>query len=146
MRCIQKGKKDMYERMLNKQQKPTPDEMKEHCRGMGEYFTMLNAWLTAEWGTEGRIVFPYGNKYGWGMAHHRKNKLVCNAFAEAGSFTVMVRLTNRQCAEVYPHVGQAAQRCIDGKYPCGDGGWLHYRVTCEEEYADARRILSVKCE
>lgn len=30
-------------------------------------------------------------------------------------------------------------------YPCGNGGWIHYRVTCKEQFADITSLLSVKC-
>lgn len=28
---------------------------------------------------------------------------------------------------------------------CGDGGWLHYRVTGREQYDDILKLLEVKC-
>lgn len=28
--------------------------------------------------TEQKVVFPYGNKYGWGIGHYKKKKLMCN--------------------------------------------------------------------
>lgn len=33
----------MYERMLNKQEMPTPEEMTAYCGAAGEWFTSLNA-------------------------------------------------------------------------------------------------------
>ena len=37
------------------------------------------------------------------------------------------------------------QELIDKKYPCGDGGWIHYRVTCPQQYKDIQTLLSIKC-
>jgi len=76
----------MYERMLNKQEIPTIEEMTMYCGANAERFTCLNEWLTKH-----------------------------------------------------------AQELIDNKYPCGDGGWINYRVTCEEYLEDAKRLLSEKC-
>ena len=81
----------MYERMLNKQVVPTIEEMAEYCAENAEGFSMINDWLTTTFHTEQKVVFPYGNKYGWGIGHYKKKKLVCNIFAEAGALTVMVR-------------------------------------------------------
>ena len=67
----------MYERMLNKQAMPTIEEMAEFCGENSEEFSLLNEWLVATFNTEQKIVFPYGNKYGWGVAHKKKNKLIC---------------------------------------------------------------------
>lgn len=86
----------MYERMLNKQIVPTIQEMTKYCAENAERFSMINGWLTTTFATEQKVVFPYGNKYGWGIGHYKKKKLMCNVFAEAGAFTVMMRLTNVQ--------------------------------------------------
>lgn len=135
----------MYERMLNKQVTPTIEEMTEFCGENAERFSLLNEWLTSAFHTEQKIVFPYGNKYGWGIAHKKKNKLICNIFAEDNAFTVMMRLSDQQYNTVYGELQKYAQEHIDNKYPCGDGGWIHYRVTCGEHLDDIKTLLSVKC-
>lgn len=135
----------MYERMLNKQTPPTMEEMIAYCGASGERFTQLNEWLTATYQTEQKITFPYGNQYGWGISHHRKKKLICNVFAENGSFTVMVRLSGKQFNSLYAEVLPYTQEYIDNKYPCGDGGWIHYRVTSPEQLSDIQKMLSIKC-
>ena len=62
----------MHERMLDKQNEPTVDEMKDYCRENAELFTLLNEWLSNSFGTVQKITFPYGNSYGWGIAHRKK--------------------------------------------------------------------------
>ena len=34
---------------------------------------------------------------------------------------------------------------IDHKYPCGDGGWIQYRVINSEHLDDIKKLLIVKC-
>lgn len=135
----------MYERMLNKQKEPTLAEMAAYCGENAGNFTLLNEWLAETYGTEQRITFPYGNQYGWGVAHRKKQKLVCNIFAEDGAFSVMVRLTDTQFESVYAQLLHYSQEYIDHKYPCNDGGWIQYRVTCQAHLEDIKKILSVKC-
>ena len=91
----------MYERMLNRQAVPTVEEMTAYCSENAERFSMINDWLTTMFHTDQKVVFPYGNKYGWGIGHYKKKKLICNIFAEDGAFTVMMRLTDAQYAAVY---------------------------------------------
>ena len=69
---------------------------------------------------------------------------MCNIFAEAGAFTVMMRLTNTQFEAIYDSLKKYAQEHIDNKYPCGDGGWIQYRVKCQEHYEDILKVLEVK--
>ena len=135
----------MYERMLDKQNEPTIAEMTAYCGENGELFALLNEWLAQTYGTVQKPTFPYGNHYGWGIAHRKKQKLMCNIFAEKNAFTVMMRLSNAQFKLEYDNVKKYAQEYINHKYPCSDGGWIHYRVTCKEHLDDIRRLLSVKC-
>ena len=135
----------MYERMLDKQAEPSIEEMAVFCGENAERFSLLNEWLTSVFHTEERIVFPYGNHYGWGVSHKVKNKLICNIFAEDNAFTVMMRMSERQYQTVYSQLQKYARDLIDNKYPCGDGGWIHYRVTGEEQFDDIKTLLAVKC-
>ena len=135
----------MYERMLNKQIRPTIEEMTKYCKERSELFTLLNDWMATTFETEQTVVFPYGNSYGWGIAHRKKGKLICNVFAEDNAFTVMVRLSEKQCEKVYAQLQNHAKELIDNKYPCNDGGWIHYRIRCQEDLQDIQKILSVRC-
>ena len=135
----------MYERMLNKQAVPTIEEMTAYCDDNAQRFTELNDWLTKTCNTVQKITFPYGNGYGWGVAHRIKKKLICNIFAEDIAFSVLMRLSDKQYASVYEIVQIYTKDYIDGKYPCGDGGWIHYRVTCPEHLEDVKNLLAVKC-
>lgn len=88
----------MYERMLDRQDRPTLDDMAAYCGEGGEPFIQINRWLS-----------------------------------------------NEQFRSVYDRLEKETQDCIDRKYPCGDGGWLHYRVTSEAHYSDIQKLLEVKC-
>ena len=126
----------MYERMLDKKTIPSIEEMTGFCGENAERFSLLNEWLVSAFYTETSVVFPYGNSYGWGVAHKKKNKLICNIFAEDNAFTVMMRLSDRQYQAVYDRLQDYAKGYIDNKYPCGDGGWIHYRVLREVHFND----------
>lgn len=135
----------MYERMLDKQVVPTIPEMTAYCGENSELFTLLNNWLSETYGTVQEIVFPYGNHYGWGISHKIKRKFICNIFAENNSFTVMMRLSNKQYDIIYDNVEKYTQEYIDNKYPCGDGGWIHYRIINKDHFNDIQKLLNVKC-
>lgn len=135
----------MYERMLNKEECPTLEKMAETCGEAGERFYALNAWLSQCCQTVQEITFPYGRHYGWGVAHRIKRKLVCHVFAEQGAFTVMMRLADTQFAGVMDKVRADTRKLIENRYPCGDGGWIHLRVTEDEQFADIQLLLSEKC-
>lgn len=134
----------MYERMLDKSCVPTVEDMQVYCGANGARFAALNAFVADVFAAEQKIKFPYGKSYGWCVAHYVGKKLICNVFAEREAFAVMLRLTNRQFDAVYAEVSADTQQRIDHKYPCGDGGWLHYRVTNEEQMRDVQTLLKCK--
>ena len=135
----------MYERMLNKQEEPAIEEMTAYCGENAELFTRLNEWLSDTYGTVQKMTFPYGKEYGWGIAHRKKQKLLCNVFAENNAFTVMMRLSNAQFESVYNQVETYTRDYIDNKYPCSGGGWIQYRITCMDHFKDIQKLLSIKC-
>ena len=134
----------MYERMLNKQETPSIEEMTAYCGGTAKWFTLLNERLSNTYETAEKIVFPYGNNYGWGIAHRVRSKLICNIFPEDGAFTVMIRLSDKQFSSIYGQMQEYTKRYIDHRHPCGDGGWIQYRVTCGEHFDDIKKILDLK--
>ncbi len=136
----------MYQRMLDKRTTPTIEGMKSFCGESAELFSFLNGWLTADMKTVQKIVFPYGNHYGWGVCHRKGNKLICNVFPEDNAFTVMLRLSNGQWNAIYDKTQTYMREYIDHKYPCSDGGWIHYRVTCPEQLDDIKAALELRCE
>ena len=62
----------MYERILNKQETPSSE--------------------AAE-----KIVFPYGNNYGWVIAHRVRSILICNIFPEDGAFCHRKKRSSGRC-------------------------------------------------
>lgn len=134
----------MYERMLDKQIIPSIDDMAAHCGESEALFRSLLTWMALQPGTEQKIVFPYGNHYGWSAAQRRKGKLICHIFAEKDAFTVMMHLSDRQYRSIYAQLLPYTQDFIDHRYPCGDGGWIHYRITRPEHLADIQQLLSLK--
>ena len=69
-----------------------------------------------------------------------------NVFPEAGAFTVMLRLSDTQFASVYEQLQPYAKEYVDNRYPCGNGGWIHYRVCEEAHMEDIQRLLFLRCD
>ena len=134
----------MYERMLSKDNMPSKDIMAHYCGEMNDFFSMLNDWLSNTFKTDQRIVFPYGSFYGWGISHKKRNRLICNVFPENNAFSVMLRLSNNQIEYIYEDLKPKTKNYVDNRYLCGDGGWIHIRIICKEDYDDILKLLFVK--
>lgn len=134
----------MYERMLDKKQKPTFDEFIAYCGACQNLFTDVDHFLLNEIKSEKLLRFPYGNNYGWGMKYFIKSKHICDLFAEKEAFTIMLRLTDLQFQKHYDELCDYTKKIIDDRYPCGEGGWIHYRVLTEQHLIDIKNLLQLK--
>lgn len=134
----------MHERMLDKQHEPTYEEFVEYCGNCKNLFKEADFFLIKELKAEKVMRFPYGKSYGWGMKYFIKSKHICDIFAEKDAFTVMIRLTDIQFEEIYNEVNTYTREYINNKYPCGSGGWIHYRVLTECHLEDMKKILQLK--
>lgn len=134
----------MYERMLDKQRRPTEEEFFTYCGLSEKRLVRLNQFLLENLKNERLLRFPYGNRYGWGMKYFIKSKHVCDVFAEKDAFTVLLRLSSKQLEKEYVHVTDETKSRIDQKYPCGDGGWVSLRVLSDEQLDDAQKLLALK--
>ena len=134
----------MYERMLDKRFPPGIEGMASYCGESSSLFEDLNEYLVTGFGTETKIRFPYGNHYGWGIKHSKGRRHICDIFPEAGAFSVMLRLNNKQFEDAYDNLLAYTKEYIDNKYSCGDGGWIHYRVICQCHLDDIKKLLNRK--
>lgn len=134
----------MYERMLDKQHKPTWEEFISYCGDCQTLLKEMDFIILNELKCEKLLRFPYGNSYGWGIKYYIKSKHICDLFAEKNAFTIMLKLTNIQFQELYDELSDYAKNLIDDKYPCGEGGWIHYRVLTEQNFEDIKRLLQLK--
>lgn len=134
----------MYERMLDKQNKPSIEEFSAFLGASRELFEQADGFLTHQLKLEKLMRFPYGNSYGWGIKYFIKKKHICDIFAEKDAFTAMLRLSSSQYDSVYHELLPYTKEYIDNKYPCGSGGWIQYRVINQEHLEDLKKMLLVK--
>jgi len=137
----------MYERMLDKSIIPSFDDMQKYVGERGKLWTEFGRRLDQICPIQTAIRFPYGNSYGWSIRYGlegKANKHICDTFAEADAFTVHFRVSNAQLDKVYNNLSDYSKAFCDNKYPCGEGGWLSYRVLTNDNLVDVLAILSAK--
>jgi len=134
----------MYERLLDKTIAPAFEDLIAYSGERGELWLALDTHMRDVFMAQRQIRFPYGNHYGWSCKYSVKGKHICDVFAENGAFAVHGRMSDAQIASVYDRLSEYAQRVCGGKYPCGGGGWLTYRVLTKEQAGDAVKLLDAK--
>jgi len=138
----------MYERMLNKEIIPTEDSIKEFIgENAVKNMELLKKSLEKIIEINTELRFPYGNKYGWGYKFtNGKKKHLFDLFFERGSINITLRATINSEHEIekYNKLSEEGKRYWENKYPCGNGGWIHYRVKNRKHLKDIGIFLSIK--
>ena len=135
----------MGERLLDQAAKPTPETIAQLLgAGAFERLKRLECSLRSNYDLSVSLEFPFGNSYGWGYKYSHKAQMLCYAFFERDSFTVTVSLgkaalprLNAVLASLLPKT----QKLWEERYPCGEGGWVHYPVGSDGELDDVLTLI-----
>ena len=139
----------MYERMLDKQNVPTENEIQKHIgKKSTKHIALLKDGLGKIFEIKTELKFPFGNDYGWGYKFNHKAKHLFYLFFEKGSITIMLQIskvTTKQEIEKYNKLSNEGKKYWQNRYPCGtNGGWIHYRITNRKQLKDIEIFLSIK--
>lgn len=134
----------MFERMLDKNQRPTFEEILLYCGKSGELWLEIENFLEAHYILEKEIRFPYGKDYGWGVNYKHKTKHICDIHAEANAFTIFFQIRAEAVKAIEELLSTYALKVWDNRYPCGSGGWMRYRVNQKENIQDIKILLTAK--
>jgi hypothetical protein len=138
----------MFERMKNKEEVPSTQDIRETLGNAQELLDGLEAFLSGAYDLTRALKYPFGREYGWGYKYGHKTKHLCYAFFERGAFTVTLQIGDKDVTAMERKISRlsiAAQDCWKNRYPCGKtGGWIHYRITDGAALADAIEFIQVK--
>jgi hypothetical protein len=135
----------MYERMLQKEVKPPLNDIYNIIGSDGTILLKdIDNFMRLSYDIVSEIRFPFGNKYGWGIKYSHRTKHLCYVFPETGSFTVTIQIGEKELTKLYEKLESFLPKTRElwsHRYPCGEGGWLHYRVFSLE---DIKELIKIK--
>jgi len=134
----------MYERMLNKQEIPTFDDLIRHSGDCGNLWLQLDKDMEEKYNMSKLIRFPYGKEYGWSVKYSIKSKHICDVFAENGAFTALFQVTTKAIETIYDELDAYAKNIWENKSPCKGGGWIEFRVLNKAQLSDLLKIIHAK--
>lgn len=135
-------------RLTNPAAPPTQDEISALLgKKPAERMEKLEAFLYSAYELNRELKFPFGDSYGWGYKYSHKSKMLCYLFFEKDAFTVTLSIGKPELPRLQkelPSLLPKTQELWQNRYPCGEGGWIHYRVLCEEELVDVEKLISIR--
>ena len=138
----------MYERLLDKNTEPTLEDIHEALGNEAvKLLEQFEEFLRNNYDLSSEIRFPFGNEYGWGTKYSHKSKHLCYLFFEKGAFTVTIQLGKNELSKLHerlPFLSPKANELWTNRYPCGDGGWIHYRVLNQVELKDVEELICIR--
>ena len=138
----------MYERMLNKEIVPTEKAIKEYIgKKAFENMNLIKNAMEKVCKINMELRFPYGNKYGWGYKiSNEKKKYLLDIFFEKGSINIMLKteIKSENEMEKFNKLSEEGKKYWENRYPCGTGGWIHYRIVNKKHLKDIGIFLSIK--
>ncbi|HPX25310.1 MAG TPA: DUF3788 family protein [Treponemataceae bacterium] len=138
----------MSERLIDKLNPPTESEI-INIIGKDSYTALkkIEDALTCIFDLKIDLKYPFGENYGWGYKFSHKTKHLFYIFFLNGSLSLTTRISNPKTAEeneLIQKLSSNGKKCWESKYPCGDGGWVHYDFSNCEGLHDAGIFISLR--
>lgn len=136
------------ERLMNKNAIPSSLEIENLLGDKAiERLNKFENFLSSHYDLVRELKFPFGNKYGWGYKYTHKSKMLCYLFFEKDSFTVTITIGKRELKGLYQELDNMLPKTKtlwEKRYPCGEGGWIHYPVENDHELQDIQKLIYIK--
>lgn len=134
--------------MLDKSQRPSKEEIKKEIGKIhAEYMDLFESFLNDNYDLITELKFPFGNKYGWSYKYSHKNKHSCYLFFEGKAFTICIQIGKNELNkinDIFETFLPRTKEVWKNRYPCGDGGWMYYRILKKEELDDVIKLITTK--
>ncbi|MFA6856254.1 MAG: DUF3788 family protein [Treponema sp.] len=138
----------MNERMLDKNHQPSEEEIEQFignasCRNLQVIKEKLNEIFDLNID----LKFPFGNSYGWGYKFSHKSKHLFYIFFENNGLTLTTQINEPKTDRDRNLIGalsEEGRKCWETKYPCNNGGWVHYRFNDIKGLHDAGIFVSLR--
>jgi len=66
---------------------------------------------------------------------------------EKGAFTITIQLGKNQLPKLHEKLSAFSPKTNElwkNRYPCGEGGWIHYRVLDQEDLNEIKELIIIK--
>ena len=135
-----------YERMLDKECKPTEDDVLKWVGKRASLWSDIRKYLASHYDHVPELDFG-GKKYGWSIRYRKSGKTLVTLLPERSGFTALVVLGKKEVAKV-----EACEKKLSKKigglfrstYQLHDGRWLWIRPSSKADIESIKILLGTK--
>lgn len=136
------------ERLLDNKVIPTEETIKAFV-GPSSYnrLNKIDSFLQNTYDISKELKFPFGSSYGWGYKYSCHGKLLLYIFFENGRLTATITIGKGEVNKLTASLSSMLPKTAllwENRYPCGDGGWIHYPVENDIELEDIKKLILLK--
>ncbi len=135
-----------FERMLNKEHRPSKELILETIGETAPYWLDLNRYIKASYDFEPELVF-YGKKYGWTLRYRKSGRTLCSLFPETEAFSTLIVLGKKEAEKalaVLDGFNAKIRAVLQNTDQLHDGRWLWIRVLDPDDVEDLKKLLRIK--
>lgn len=136
------------QRFFNPDREPEPSEIETLLgKDASRRFHCLDAFLKSGYDALRELKFPFGSHYGWSYKYSSKGKMLCYVFFEKDAVTVTITIGKGDLPKLereLPQLLPRTRQLWENRYPCGGGGWIHYRLLIDDELQDVKKLICIK--
>ena len=135
-----------YERMLNKECKPTEAEMLKWVGKRAPLWSDLTEYLASHYDLVTKIDFG-GKKYGWSIGYRKSGRTLIGLFPERDGFTALVILGKKEVVKtetIFDKLSKKVQKVFRETDQLHDGRWLWIRPSTKKDIESIKMLLSAK--
>jgi len=136
-----------YERMLDKEHKPSQKEILGYLGDRaGEAWMDIISFLGSHYDFLPEVDYG-GSQYGWSIRYRKSGKSLCTLYPEEGAFTILIVLGKKEVEQFEEYTNEFSTKLVElftSARQFHDGRWLWIRILDKSDTESVRRLLIMK--
>lgn len=91
-----------------------------------------------------KIIIQDSKSAGWGVNYRVGKNSLCYIHPEINGLFIAVQIREAVIENIKAQLSDYALKVWENRYPCGEGGWMWYRLTQSNQIDEVRLLLNNK--
>ena len=136
----------LYQRLLNKEEKPSREEIVKTIGKNSSLWLELHSYIEENYDFTPELLF-FTKKHGWTVRYRKSGKTLCYFFPEKGAFSVLLVLGKKESEKVdliKNELNANIKSVFENTEQLHDGRWLWIRALTKKDIKSIMLLLEAK--